>query len=150
MIQRREAPARLQRETGARVRVRTPLKPALRHHVRKTIPRLSRFAVEHLLLLPLGALIALVWVNTAPESYYSFTYAISFAVNDVAMMIFLCVDGQGDRRSDGSGWRAAHVAARHAARDCVTRRECHSGTDLSSRRRGRWTNPSYPSVGQSP
>jgi len=59
--------------------------------VRKTIPRLSRFAVEHLLLLPLGALIALVWVNTAPESYYSFTYAISFAVNDVAMMIFFAL-----------------------------------------------------------
>ena len=49
--------------------------------MRKTIPRLSRFAVEHLLLLPLGALIALVWVNTAPESYSSFTFAISFAVN---------------------------------------------------------------------
>ena len=59
--------------------------------MRKTIPRLSRFAVEHLLLLPLGALIALVWVNTAPESYYSFTYAISFAVNDVAMMIFFAL-----------------------------------------------------------
>jgi len=59
--------------------------------VRKTIPRLSRFAVEHLLLLPLGALLALVWVNTAPESYYSFTFAISFAVNDVAMMIFFAL-----------------------------------------------------------
>ena len=42
-------------------------------------------------MLPLGALIALVWVNTAPESYYSFTYAISFAVNDVAMMIFFAL-----------------------------------------------------------
>ena len=59
--------------------------------MRKTIPRLSRFAVEHLLLLPLGALIALVWVNTAPESYYSFTYAISFAVNDIAMTIFFAL-----------------------------------------------------------
>jgi Na+:H+ antiporter, NhaA family len=59
--------------------------------VRKTIPRLSRFAVEHLLLLPLGALLAMVWVNTAPESYYSFTFAISFAVNDVAMMIFFAL-----------------------------------------------------------
>ena len=59
--------------------------------MRKTIPRLSRFAVEHLLLLPLGALIALVWVNTAPESHYSFAYAISFAVNDVAMMIFFAL-----------------------------------------------------------
>jgi hypothetical protein len=38
----------------------------LRHHVRTSVPRLSRFAVEHLLLLPLGALIAIAWVNTAP------------------------------------------------------------------------------------
>jgi len=63
----------------------------LKHRLRSSVPRLSRFAVEHLLLLPLGALIALVWVNTAPESYYSFTFAISFAVNDVAMMIFFAL-----------------------------------------------------------
>ena len=63
----------------------------LRHHVRTTVPRLSRFAVEHLLLLPLGALIALVWVNTAPESYYRFTFAIAFAVNDVAMVLFFAL-----------------------------------------------------------
>ena len=53
---------------------------------RAAVPRLRRFALEHLLLLPLGAGIALVWVNTGPESYYRFTYAIAFAVNDVAMM----------------------------------------------------------------
>jgi Na+:H+ antiporter, NhaA family len=55
---------------------------------RAAVPRLSRFAVEHLLLLPLGAAIALVWVNTDAESYYRFTYAIAFAVNDVAMVFF--------------------------------------------------------------
>jgi NhaA family Na+:H+ antiporter len=58
---------------------------------RSKVPRLSKFAVEHLLLLPLGASIALVWVNTGPESYYRFTYAISFAVNDVAMMFFFAL-----------------------------------------------------------
>src|SRR5688500_2692029 len=63
----------------------------LRHHVRTSVPRLSRFAVEHLLLLPLGALIALVWVNTAPESYYTFTFAIEFGVNDVAMLFFFAL-----------------------------------------------------------
>ena len=62
-----------------------------RVHVWRAVPRLSRFAVEHLLLLPLGALIALVWVNTGPESYYSFTYAISFAVNNVAMVFFFAL-----------------------------------------------------------
>jgi len=55
---------------------------------RAAFPRLSRFALEHLLLLPLGAAIALVWVNADPESYYRFTYAMSFAVNDVAMVFF--------------------------------------------------------------
>ena len=58
---------------------------------RARVPRLSRFALEHLLLLPLGALIALVWVNTGPESYYSFTSAISFAVNDVVMVFFFAL-----------------------------------------------------------
>ncbi len=59
-----------------------------RGRVRSTVPRLSRFAVEHLLLLPLGALMALAWVNAAPESYYRFTFAIAFAVNDIAMVFF--------------------------------------------------------------
>ena len=68
-----------------------PARRGLRHRVRTTVPRLSRFAVEHLLLLPLGALIALVWVNTAPESYYRFTFAISFAVNDIAMVLFFAL-----------------------------------------------------------
>ena len=58
---------------------------------RTTFPRLSQFARENLLLLPLGALIALVWVNTVPESYYRVTYAMSFAVNDVAMTLFFAL-----------------------------------------------------------
>ena len=58
---------------------------------RSSVPRLSRFALEHLLLLPLGAAIAMVWVNTEPESYFRITYAIAFAVNDVAMMFFFAV-----------------------------------------------------------
>ncbi len=58
---------------------------------RTTVPRLSRFAVEHLLLLPLGAAIALVWVNLLPESYFTFSYAIAFAVNDIAMVFFFAL-----------------------------------------------------------
>ena len=57
----------------------------LRRRIGATVPRLSRFAVEHLLLLPLGALIAMAWVNTAPESYYRFSFTIAFAVNEIAM-----------------------------------------------------------------
>lgn len=65
--------------------------PDRRRGWRAAVPRLSRFALEHLLLLPLGASIALVWVNTRPESYYRVTYAIAFAVNDVAMMFFFAM-----------------------------------------------------------
>jgi NhaA family Na+:H+ antiporter len=43
------------------------------------------------LLLPLGALIALVWVNAAPESYYRSTFAMAFIVNDVAMTFFFAL-----------------------------------------------------------
>ena len=52
------------------------------------MPRMWHFAVEYLLLLPIGAVIALVWVNTAPESYFRVTAAMHFAVNDVAMTFF--------------------------------------------------------------
>jgi NhaA family Na+:H+ antiporter len=63
----------------------------IRHRVRATVPRLSRFAVEHLLLLPAGVLIALAWVNIAPESYYRTTFAIAFAVNDIAIAFFFAL-----------------------------------------------------------
>ena len=51
-------------------------------------PRLWGFAVEYLLALPAGAAVALVWVNLAPQSYYSATYPLAFAVGDVAMVLF--------------------------------------------------------------
>jgi NhaA family Na+:H+ antiporter len=61
------------------------------HRWRSRVPRLSRFALEHLLMLPLGAMIALTWVNTAPESYFRFTLPMAFVVNDVAMVFFFAV-----------------------------------------------------------
>jgi len=56
-----------------------------------SLPPLLHFAREHLLLLPLGAVIALVWVNTAAESYYRFTRPMFSAVNDVAMVVFFAL-----------------------------------------------------------
>jgi len=47
--------------------------------------------LEHLLALPAGAAIALVWANLRPESYYTFTYTMAFAVNDVAMAFFFAL-----------------------------------------------------------
>ena len=58
---------------------------------RRTVPRLSQFALEHLLLLPLGVTIALAWANLFAESYFRFSYAAVFAVNDVAMVFFFAV-----------------------------------------------------------
>ena len=60
-------------------------------NLRVRIPQLWAFAQEHLLLLPAGAVIALVWANVLPESYYRFSYAIAFAVNDVAMAFFFAL-----------------------------------------------------------
>jgi NhaA family Na+:H+ antiporter len=75
------------------MRDETAPRRGLRHHhvLRTTVPRLSQFALEHLLLLPLGAAIALVWVNVAPESYYSFSFGAAFLVNDVGMALFFAV-----------------------------------------------------------
>jgi Na+:H+ antiporter, NhaA family len=58
---------------------------------RAAVPRLSQFILEHLLLLPLGALIALLWVNVWPETYYRSTFAMAFLVNDVAMTFFFAL-----------------------------------------------------------
>ena len=54
-------------------------------------PRLSQFAFEHLALLPLGAGIALVWANLWPESYFRFSYAAAFVVNDIALAFFFAL-----------------------------------------------------------
>jgi NhaA family Na+:H+ antiporter len=48
-----------------------------------------QFALEHLMALPAGALVALVWANLLPESYFRMAYRIAFVVDDVAMVLFL-------------------------------------------------------------
>jgi len=53
--------------------------------------RLYTFAVEHLLALPLGAALALLWVNLEPESYYRATYAMAFVVNEIGMAFFFAL-----------------------------------------------------------
>lgn len=58
---------------------------------RTAAPRLSQFAIEHLLLLPLGVAIALAWANLFPELYFRFSFAAAFVVNDVAMAFFFAL-----------------------------------------------------------
>jgi Na+:H+ antiporter, NhaA family len=55
------------------------------------VGRLYHGVVDRFLLLPLGALIGLVWANTAGESYFGFSHALAFGVNEVAMAFFLAL-----------------------------------------------------------
>lgn len=53
--------------------------------------RAFRFAANHYLALPFGALVALAWANSRPESYFAFAHRLSFAVNDIAMVFFFAL-----------------------------------------------------------
>ena len=46
------------------------------------------FAVENSLLMVLGAIVALVWANIAPEGYEAAVHPLHFAVNDIGMVFF--------------------------------------------------------------
>ena len=50
---------------------------------------LWRFVADRFLLLPAGVLIALAWANLAAESYFTVAHASRFAVNEIAMALFL-------------------------------------------------------------
>ena len=77
---------------------------------RRAVPRLSQFVIEHLLLLPLGALVALVWVNVEPETYFRFTLCHRVRRERHGDGVLLRADHEGDRRGDDPGRRAASVA----------------------------------------
>ena len=55
---------------------------------------LFRFTVDHFLLLPIGGLLALVWANLAPESYFGMAQHLTFWVNDVLMALFFALVAQ--------------------------------------------------------
>lgn len=56
--------------------------------------RAFRFVLNRFLLLPLGALIALIWANTEPEGYFRMSQAIAFPVNEIGMAFFLALMAQ--------------------------------------------------------
>ena len=68
--------------------------PAVHHRETHLLVRLFRAALNRFLLLPLGALIAVVWANTEPESYFRFAHALAFPVNEIAMAFFLALIAQ--------------------------------------------------------
>ena len=61
------------------------------HHVRRATRWLSRHLLDRFLLLPIGAAIALVWANSAAESYFTFAQTLSFPVNEIGMAFFFAL-----------------------------------------------------------
>jgi len=55
---------------------------------RITVSGIFHFVTGHYLLLPIGAVVALLWANTAPESYFTFARLLAFPVNAIAMVFF--------------------------------------------------------------
>jgi Na+:H+ antiporter, NhaA family len=60
----------------------------------RTMVRAMRITVGRFLLMPIGALIALIWANTAAESYFQFSYRLSFFVNEIAMALVFALLAQ--------------------------------------------------------
>jgi Na+:H+ antiporter, NhaA family len=94
-----------------------PTRPAahpLIVHIRRwgRFPGLLHFTAEYLLLLPVGAAIALVWANTAPESYFRIVFDLDFFVTNVLMVLFFGVVTKEIVEATGRGgvlhpWRRA-------------------------------------------
>ena len=61
----------------------------VRRRHRRSTGLLVRFVLDRFLLLPLGAAIAIVWANTASESYFRFAHALAVPVNEIGMALFL-------------------------------------------------------------
>lgn len=59
--------------------------------MRRSTHRLAAFIVSNSLLLPIGAITALIWANTAPDVYSRFAQHARFVVNDVGMTIFFAL-----------------------------------------------------------
>jgi NhaA family Na+:H+ antiporter len=52
---------------------------------------LFHYVIEHFLLLPIGGLIALIWANVRPDSYFAMTHTLSFTVNEIGMALFFAL-----------------------------------------------------------
>ena len=59
--------------------------------MRQSPHRLAAFIVSNSLLLPIGAVAALIWANTAPDTYRQFALHAHFIVNDVGMTLFFAL-----------------------------------------------------------
>jgi NhaA family Na+:H+ antiporter len=60
----------------------------------RSMQRIMRVVFDRFLLLPIGAAIALIWANTAAESYFVFAHRLSFFVNEIGMAFFFALMAQ--------------------------------------------------------
>src|SRR5207245_2019547 len=58
---------------------------------RRIARRVSGFALDYLIALPVGCAAALLWANTLPVSYFRFANATTFLVNDVGFVFFVAL-----------------------------------------------------------
>jgi Na+:H+ antiporter, NhaA family len=82
--------------------------------------RVLRRVVELSLVLPAGAVIALIWANTPHESYERFAGALRFTVNEVGMVFFFALATKEVVEATGPGgalhtWRRAALPVVAAA-----------------------------------
>jgi NhaA family Na+:H+ antiporter len=61
---------------------------AARSRSRGDVSALVNSALDQSLLLPFGAVVALVWANLAHDSYEELAHGLHFAVNDIGMVFF--------------------------------------------------------------
>ena len=61
---------------------------------RRTFNSVVHTIFDRFLLLPIGAVIALVWANTAPEGYFTVAHRLAFAVNEIGMTFFFALMAQ--------------------------------------------------------
>jgi len=61
---------------------------------RRWAARLFHGVLNRFLLLPLGAIVAIVWANTDAETYFRFSHALAFPVNEIGMAFFLALIAQ--------------------------------------------------------
>src|SRR5262245_12039781 len=67
------------------------LQPPRTSRRKRIVLGVSSFVLDYLVALPLGCVLALLWANTLPESYYRFALAGAFPVNEIGMAIFLAL-----------------------------------------------------------
>jgi NhaA family Na+:H+ antiporter len=68
-----------------------PHDEAAAHPQRMTATTVLSFVLEHYLLLPAGAAMALIWANTAPDGYFTVAHALRFPVNEIGMALFFAL-----------------------------------------------------------